>query len=38
MYKESVGTTQKTKFFVENSVDTSPEDEEKPEFNPLKLK
>lgn len=38
MYKESAGTTKKTKVFVENSVDASFEDEERPEFNPLKLK
>jgi hypothetical protein len=38
MYKESAGTTKKTKFFVENSVDSSFEDEERSEFNPLKLK
>ena len=38
MYKESVGTTKKTKFFVENSDDSSFEDEEKSRFNPLKLK
>ena len=38
MYKESAGTTKKTRVFVENSVDASFENEEGPEFNPLKLK
>ncbi len=38
MYKENAGTTQKTKVFVENSDDSSFEDEEKSEFDPLKLK
>lgn len=38
MYKESAGTTKKTKVFVENSVDATLEDEERSEFNPLKLK
>ncbi len=38
MYKENAGITQKTKVFVENSNDASFEDEEKSEFNPLKLK